>query len=94
MLDVAEELPPTAELQGFDIDISQAPATGFLPANVTMTPLDIFKPLPKDLESKFDVINLKLFMLVVKDNDPSAVVKNLTRMLSKLCDIRPRLSPS
>lgn len=47
LIDVARELP-TAQLDGFDIDLSQAPPQQWLPSNATLGYWNIFENLPDD----------------------------------------------
>ncbi|CAF9913560.1 hypothetical protein IMSHALPRED_001381 [Imshaugia aleurites] len=82
LLDLARQLPPTAQLQGFDIDISQCPPKSWLPPNVTMRALDALEDLAADLVGKFDIVHVRLFMFVVEE--PTLLLRNVVRMLSML----------
>ena len=53
LLDLAAALP-SSSLYGYDIDISQAPPSEWLPSNVTINSLDIFEPIAEDLVEKFE----------------------------------------
>ena len=53
LLDLADA-SPASSLHGFDIDISQAPPKEWLPATVTIDPLDIFESIPEHLVGKFE----------------------------------------
>ena len=53
LLDLSESLSPSAKLHGFDIDLSQAPPTEWLPSNVLMRKLDVFEQLPDDLVGEY-----------------------------------------
>ena len=46
-------------------------------------PLDVFAEVPKEIISEYDIIHLRLFLLVVRDNDPSPLLKNVLKMLSE-----------
>ena len=48
-----------------------------------MQTLDAFTDdLPEELVEAYDVVHLGIFVLVVRNNDPGKIVKNLFRMLS------------
>ncbi|MCJ1239924.1 hypothetical protein MMC14_007922 [Varicellaria rhodocarpa] len=80
LLDLAHKLPLT-QLDGFDINISQAPPAEWLPSNVKMYPLDVFADIPPDLLGKYDIVHIRLFMCVVRNNDPELLLKNLLKLL-------------
>lgn len=82
LLDLALTLPPTAQLDGFDIDISDCPHEQWLPQNVTMRYLDALDEIPERLVGVYDVVQLRLFQVVVKDNDPGPLLRNVVKMLS------------
>ena len=83
LLDLARTLPPTAQLDGFDIDISDCPHKQWLPRNVTMQQLDALTGIPEHLVGMYDIVQLRLFQVVVKDNDPGPLLRNVLRMLSE-----------
>jgi SAM-dependent methyltransferase len=41
----------------------------------------VFRPIPDELVEKYDVIHIRHFVCVVKDNDPAPLLQNLCRML-------------
>lgn len=76
LIDVARELP-TAQLDGFDIDSSQAPPQQWMPSNATLRYCNIFENLPDDLIGKYDFVHVRLLVLVIEQGDPSSVLRNL-----------------
>ena len=82
LIDVSRQLP-SAQLDGFDVSAAQYPPKEWLPSNISLQTLDVFTSIPKDLQGKYDVVNVRLFLAVVKNNDPSPILRNLMRMLSK-----------
>ncbi|KAI9722839.1 MAG: hypothetical protein M1828_004405 [Chrysothrix sp. TS-e1954] len=72
---------PKATLDGFDISISQTPPKVWLPSNVKMQVLDIFTEIPKPLRERYDVVNIRLFMCVVSNNDPGPIIRNLVQLM-------------
>ena len=76
-----EELPE-ARLDGYDISAAQYPPEAWLPTKVTLSTLDIFQDVPIELEGQFDVVHLRAFLAVVKNNDPTPILQNLIKLLS------------
>ena len=76
-------LSSSAQLDGFDVDLTQAPPKQWLPSNVAMHKLDAFSPLPHDLVGKYDIVHLRLFIVLIKHNNPVPLLRNLIGMLSK-----------
>ena len=83
LLDLAKDYPK-ATLEGFDISSAQYPHPAWLPNNVHLNTLDILSPIPKDLRGKFDIVHIGLVVLVVENDNPSALLENLLMMLSIL----------
>lgn len=82
LVDLAAALPPSVQLDGFDIDIADCPPKEWLPSNVNVSVLDVYGEIPAHLEGLYDVIQLKLFQVVVKNNDPGPLLRNVMKMLS------------
>ena len=83
LIDLAKEYP-SAQLDGFDISDQQFPPKGWVPKNVSLSTLDILKPIPEDLKGKYDVVHVGLIVLVVERDDPIPVLNNLLALLSML----------
>lgn len=65
-----------------DISLSQLPPPTWLPSHITSRQLDVFEEnLPEDLVGKFDVVHVRLFLLVVRENDPRPILRNLLKLL-------------
>ena len=80
LIDVARELPD-ALLYGFDNDLKQAPHQNWLPSNVTTRYWNIFEEIPADLVGRFDLVHIRLVVLVVEESDPRPIIGNLLKML-------------
>ena len=76
-------LPPSAQLHGFDIDVSQSPPQEWLSPNTTHRTWDAFSEVPDDMVEQYDVVHISIFMLLISKNDPSPLLKNLIKMLSR-----------
>ncbi|OQE36939.1 hypothetical protein PENCOP_c011G01408 [Penicillium coprophilum] len=80
LLDVARSLP-TATLDGFDIDLSNTPVTKWLPKHLTLHKWSLFDPVPEHLVGTYDIVHLRLLILVVQKSDPVPVIRNVARLL-------------
>ncbi|MCJ1275035.1 hypothetical protein MMC21_002835 [Puttea exsequens] len=80
LIHVARELP-NAKLDGFDVDLTRAPFKKSLPPNVTLREWNIFQDVPSDMVGKYDVVHVRLLILVIENSDPRRVVRNLLKLL-------------
>ena len=86
LLSLASDLPQTRQnsifFAGFDISPKHFPAPENLPANTRLDVLDAFADeLPEHLIGVFDVVHVRMFFAVVKNNDPGPLIRNAVRML-------------
>ena len=82
LIDLQSHLPSSTVLDGFDISTAQFPPKEWLPGNVSLNFLDIFEEIPEHLLGIYDVINIRYFACVVKNNQPALVIENVSKMLS------------
>lgn len=75
----------STQLDGFDISADQFPDKGWLPKNVTLNTLDSLAPLPEHLVAKYDVVHIGLVVMIIKNENPTPLLKNVMAMLSTLC---------
>ena len=80
LIDVARELPIT-QIDGFDIDLRQAPPQQWQPSNATLRYWNISENVPDDLIGKYDFVNVKLLVLVIEGGNPCSVLQNLVKIL-------------
>lgn len=92
LVDLARVLPESAHIDGFDIDLSQCPPKEWLPKNVAVHRLDCLEPLPDHLLGKYDIVHIQLFHLVVHNNDPGPIIRNLLGFLSESAALQ-KISP-
>ena len=81
LLDLAEEVPTSVQMDGLDITLSQAPPKQWLPPNISMREWSIFEDVPGDLVGKFDIVHVRLLLLVIPDDNAVPVVQRLAKML-------------
>ncbi|KAH6646055.1 S-adenosyl-L-methionine-dependent methyltransferase [Truncatella angustata] len=78
---LAERLPATARLDGFDPDTSKFPDPSTLPPNIKLEYGDALAPFPKELVGSYDLVHLRLqFFSWQKDGWPK-VVENMMNLL-------------
>ena len=80
LLEVARSYP-TATCDGFDISLAQAPAAVWLPSNVSFSEWDMFKPPPANLIGTYDIVHVRLVVLVIQNKDPVSTIRNLAALL-------------
>ncbi|KAK6528444.1 hypothetical protein TWF281_009685 [Arthrobotrys megalospora] len=78
---LAEHLPATATLHGFDITDRLFPDQSTLPQNVSFSLLNVLEPIPESLCEKYDIVHIRGLCFVLKANEWAGVVKNVTRMI-------------
>ncbi|RAH67562.1 class I SAM-dependent methyltransferase [Aspergillus aculeatinus CBS 121060] len=81
-LELAPNLPPDARLVAYDIADTHFPAKEYWPANVRFELLDSLSPtIPEALIGQFDVVHLRMWAFIIRDNDPSALIRHASRLL-------------
>ena len=79
---MARDIPSSAQLDGYDNNLSQCPPKEWLPDNVNIYNFDAFAKLPKELIGKYDILHVRLFLLIVQNNDPMPLLNTFIQMLS------------
>ncbi|KAK0509510.1 hypothetical protein JMJ35_007904 [Cladonia borealis] len=78
---LAREMPASARLDGFDISDQQFPRENIYGDNVSLSTLDIFKPLPRHVLAKYDVVHIRYFMGIAVNDSVQIAMDNLNAML-------------
>ncbi|KAF2837800.1 hypothetical protein M501DRAFT_995036 [Patellaria atrata CBS 101060] len=85
ILEVADELPsgikPHTKLYGFDVSLANFPAADNCSPEVHFAQLNAFDDVPENLTGIFDIVHIRVFSAVVRNNDSSPLIKNAARML-------------
>jgi len=69
-------------MSGFDISSAHFPATDNLPDNITLGTLDSFiDTIPEAMIGKFDIVHVRAFAAVVKNDNPGPLITNALKML-------------
>ena len=82
LLDLAKNLPSSAQLEGFDTSSASYPPEEWLPENVKLGIWNVFEGPPESLHNRYDVVHIRLFLVVIKDNDPSPILRHCLKILS------------
>ncbi|KAL8722858.1 MAG: hypothetical protein Q9225_000745 [Loekoesia sp. 1 TL-2023] len=80
LLDLKNEVGD-AHLDGFDLSLEQCPPLAWLPPLMSLTQWDIYSPVPLPFKERYDVVHIRLLLLVVRDNDPTPILRNVFEML-------------
>ncbi|SMR59405.1 unnamed protein product [Zymoseptoria tritici ST99CH_1E4] len=81
LLEASEEFPEADRLDGLDVVIDQAPPKHLLPANVHFEYLDAHADIPQQYLERYDLINAKFLLGLVRDGNPNPLIKRLLQML-------------
>lgn len=81
LVDLAQHLPPTATLHGYDIsDVQFPPATSF-PCNVSLSVADAKQPFPSHLHETYDIVHLRLLVAAMREEDWKIITSNVLQLL-------------
>ncbi|KAI4174465.1 MAG: hypothetical protein LQ343_002222 [Gyalolechia ehrenbergii] len=81
LVDFARQHPRAAQLDGFDISLDQVPSAAWLPSNVSFHQYNVHEQPPNDLLERYDIIHVRHLNLIIKNDDPTAVLGHLLAML-------------
>ncbi|CEJ82416.1 hypothetical protein VHEMI02482 [[Torrubiella] hemipterigena] len=82
LFDTAREVPSNISLTGLDISLDQIPGPrGSQMPNMSFQQWSFFDAPPEDLVGKFDVVHMRLVAVVVMDQDPEKILKNVKLLL-------------
>jgi len=80
LIDVSREFPH-CQLEGLEIDLTQAPHPGWLPSNVNLRHWDLLTDVPTGLEGKYDLVHVRLLVLILSGLDPMPVIRRLFQLV-------------
>ncbi|MCJ1442628.1 MAG: hypothetical protein MMC23_003125 [Stictis urceolatum] len=74
---------PPSDLCGIDISGDQFPRAEWLPPNARFVAADALDPAgpPEELVGAFDIVHMRLFIAIIKDNDPSDLLNFCNKLL-------------
>ncbi|KAF1979250.1 hypothetical protein BU23DRAFT_586541 [Bimuria novae-zelandiae CBS 107.79] len=72
---------PDCRLIGFDLDLSQAPNPGWLPPQINLKKWNIFELVHPDYWGKFDIVHVRLLVMVLTGKDKTQFIDALLMLL-------------
>ncbi|KAJ5731359.1 uncharacterized protein N7483_005867 [Penicillium malachiteum] len=81
LTDLARQLPSTVSLDGLDISSEAAPPKEWLPKNMTLRRFDLMSEVPEDLTGVYDIVHIRLFAFVLKNDHMKTAMDNLLKLL-------------
>jgi len=82
LFDLADDLPSSCVLDGFDISDEQFSPCAWLPDNVSLRVWNALEDPPLEFCGQYDIVHVRLFMSIIQDNDPRALIGNCRKLLS------------
>lgn len=79
--DLAQELHPSVQLDGFDFDTTKFPDAAHLPKNVKLQFGNVLEPVPTEYRDRYDVVHVRLLMFALKKEQWVEAARNLITML-------------
>lgn len=83
-LSLAKQLEQTcrgASIEAFDLSLAQTLPKEWSPSDVSYQQMNIFDPLPEKLIGRYDIVHVRLFLLVVEKGDPMPLLRQLFKLL-------------
>ncbi|KAL6856810.1 S-adenosyl-L-methionine-dependent methyltransferase [Trichoderma novae-zelandiae] len=81
LLDMATQVPPTVQLDGFDISDEQFPHESNVPSNVHFRIADAFSKIPDDCFEKYDVVHIRYLGCIVRGGNPERIFQHALDLL-------------
>ena len=73
---------PSTRIAAYDISDGHFPLPEYRPSNVTFDSLDFLGEIPSSMVGQFDVVHLRTWAFIIRDNDPSRLIQNASKLLS------------
>ncbi|KAE8138749.1 hypothetical protein BDV38DRAFT_291811 [Aspergillus pseudotamarii] len=81
LTDQARRLPSTVFLEGLDVSFDATPPQELLPPNVNLREYNILGETPPDLQGLYDIVHIRNFSFVLKNDQVEQVIRNLYQLL-------------
>ncbi|PIG79501.1 hypothetical protein AARAC_000345 [Aspergillus arachidicola] len=78
---LSHRLPPSAQLDGFDISFEAVPPQEWLPPNMKLIHWDSKTDVLKEAEGKYDVMHLRHFLFVLLAEEIKSTLEKLLKLL-------------
>ncbi|KAJ6130525.1 hypothetical protein N7512_003305 [Penicillium capsulatum] len=70
-----------AQVMAYDIADTYFPAKEYWPSNLTFDHLDCLNEPPASLAGQFDVVHLRMWAIIIKENDPCPLIRHASKLL-------------
>jgi SAM-dependent methyltransferase len=81
LIDLANSLPSSSRLDGFDFDVSKFPAKESLKPNIHLDSGNILEPFPKQVRGVYDLVHVRLIMYGLKADQWEPAAANILTLL-------------
>ncbi|OOF97498.1 hypothetical protein ASPCADRAFT_514453 [Aspergillus carbonarius ITEM 5010] len=81
LTDLSRRLPPSVQLDAFDISFEAMPPRELLPSNINLHQWDIKTDIPQEFEGIYDVVHVRQLTFVLMDHEIEAALKNVFKLL-------------
>ncbi|KAJ5369863.1 uncharacterized protein N7496_005955, partial [Penicillium cataractarum] len=81
LLQLADVLPSSCQLDGFDISDALLPEKSTLPENITFYLQNFLQPFPEQFLGKYDVVNVRVMVVALSSDEWEPAVRNLMTLL-------------
>ncbi|KAK6602647.1 hypothetical protein H4I95_06584 [Botrytis cinerea] len=79
--DVSKNLPPTVQIDDFDISAAQFPAADSRPQNVHLYTHDGFEDYTTEFHEQYDIVHARFWLCIVNDPDAGPLPRKLLSLL-------------
>jgi hypothetical protein len=79
---LTRDVSSAAQLDAIDVSFDALPPPEWLPANVKPRRWDVKTEPPDELLGAYDLVNIRLFSFVLRDEDIPGVIGRLSKLLS------------
>ncbi|RYO92656.1 hypothetical protein DL766_008783 [Monosporascus sp. MC13-8B] len=72
----------SAQLDGYDINAVNFPASAFLPSSISLKKLDILaRPLPEEIVGVYDIVHVRAFVSIIVNSDLTPLLSTVLALL-------------
>jgi hypothetical protein len=82
LIDLLNQLPSSTTFDGLDVSFEALPPPETLPPNITLRTCNIMSEISSDLVGVYDIVHIRNFAFVLKDDDVKYAIDNIFKLLS------------
>ncbi|GAB1192612.1 hypothetical protein APSETT444_001805 [Aspergillus pseudonomiae] len=80
--ELATQLPPLARVTAYDVTDTHFILPEYWPPNLKFEQLDCLVDPPPTLAYRFDVVHLRMWAFIIRDNDPGPLIRNAAKLIN------------